>query len=143
MCPIAEVFGDQFGAVIAADVGGGCPALGCDPVEFCDDAVCGDPSSCCTAEYFAGVLVGDVQNFQWSPVTSLIKDEVECPDLIRVRRGDTAGRSGGTFGSSPLAWYMQTLVTPNALYTLVIDTPTLAAKHRVDPAIPIARVLTR
>src|SRR5437762_2993020 len=118
--PVTQRLRDELGSVVAAD------HLRCvasqlnDSFERADGVVGAHPSCCRRCERFAGVLIGDGEDLDWTAVGGLVADEVDRPDLVRSRGGQVAGHPRPTSAPLRLCWKSQPLVTPQSLHPLAV-----------------------
>ena len=137
--PVFESFGDEFRAVVAAEIRRWRPPSD-EFFEDRDDPIRVDLAGGDGGDAFAGELVGDVQNLDRSVVGGLVEDEVEGPDVVGMIGDDAVGCPTMPAVPDRPGWDVQALVTPQALHALAITRPAIADQQDVDTPISVARI---
>ena len=92
-------------------------------------------------EALAGELINDVEHAEGLAVMGAVHDEVVRPDVVPVRRSQPD--AGPVIEPEPsplrlLLWYFEPFTSPDALYPLQADGPTILLKQPVDAPVSIS-----
>jgi hypothetical protein len=134
----AIAVGDELGAVVTADQRWRGAAVFEDPLEHVDCVVGADPSSCAGGEGFAGVLVGDGEDFDRPAISGLVDEEVERPNVVRAGRGHMARHPLAPLPAMRPRRQTQAFIAPQPLHAFAVAGEAIPTQQRVDAPVAVA-----